>query len=71
MKSDVTDFFLKYFEKNRIEVAWISEKTGIDVKKLSKNYTKPLEAEEFLELCVLLEMKPEEVWQEIKKKSNE
>ena len=37
-KSDVTEFFLKYFEKNRINEVWISEKTGIDTAKLSKGY---------------------------------
>lgn len=70
-KSAVTDFFLKYFEKQRINIAWISENTGIAMDKLSENYSEPLKAEEFLDLCVLLGIKPEEVWREIKKKSNE
>ena len=40
-KSDVTEFFLKYFEKNRINEVWISE--------------------EFLRLCAVLQIQPEEI----------
>lgn len=67
-KSAVTEFFLKYFEKNRIKKEWISEKTGISQAKLSRDYTEPLNAEEFLDLCMLLELTPEEVIAAIKKK---
>lgn len=66
-KSAVTNFFLRYFEQKRISISWISENTGIAEEKLSENYSEPLEAEEFFELCILLGIKPEEVWSEIKK----
>lgn len=58
-KSDVTDFFLEYFEKNGINKRWISENTGIEIEKISENYRQPLTATEFLELCMLLEIEPE------------
>ena len=53
-KSAVTEFFLTYFEENGIDVEWISEKIGIRKEKLMEDYKEPLNAEEFLELCVLL-----------------
>ena len=37
-KSEVTEYFLEYFEKNRIDIKEISEKTGIKISKLSKEY---------------------------------
>lgn len=58
-KSEVTEFFLEYFEKNRINISEISEKTGIKKEKLSRDYKKPMTAEEFLQLCVFLNIKPE------------
>ena len=64
--SAVTDFFLEYFEKNRINKALISEKTGIAIEKISDNYRQPLTASEFLELCVLLEIEPERIQEWIK-----
>ena len=70
-KSAVTDFFLKYCEKNGIDIGEISEKTGIGREKLSENYKKPLSAEEFFELCIFLGIKPEQVQEAIKKTSHE
>ena len=66
-KSEVTDYFLEYFEKNRINIKEISEKTGIKINKLSKEYKTPLTAEEFLKLCVLLKIQPEEISKSIQK----
>lgn len=60
-KSKVTEFFLEYFEKNRINIKEISEKTGIGKEKLSREYKKPMTAEEFLKLCVFLKIEPEVV----------
>lgn len=65
-KSEVTEFFLKYFEKNRIDKAWISEKTGIDRNKLSREYKESLTADEFLRLCAFLQIQPEEIMMIIK-----
>ncbi|MBR5564561.1 MAG: hypothetical protein IKW08_00190 [Roseburia sp.] len=70
-KSAVTEFFLKYFEKNRIDIEEISEKTGIKKEKLSENYRYPLTSEEFLELCFFLGIKPEEIREAIKRESYE
>ncbi|MBR3769302.1 MAG: hypothetical protein IKL06_02100 [Lachnospiraceae bacterium] len=67
-KSAVTEFFLEYFEKNRINTGEISEKIGIKKEKISENYGMPLSAEEFLKLCALLDIKPEEVREAIKEK---
>ena len=60
-KSAITEFFLDFFEKNEIKPEWISEKTGIAKEKISRGYKSPLEADEFLRLCALFEIKPEEV----------
>lgn len=68
-KSAVTEFFLKYFEKNGIDRKEISEKTGIEKETLSENYRRPLTSQEFLELCFFLGIKPEEVRDAIKKES--
>ena len=70
-KSAVTEFFLEYFEKNRISKMWISENTGIKISKISENYRQPLTGAEFLELCLFLNIKPEDVLEWIKKRSSE
>ena len=70
-KSAVTEFFLEYFEKNRISVEWISECTGIGIDKISENYGQPLNATEFLELCVFLGVQPETVQAYVKQHSDE
>ena len=69
--SKVTDYMLNYMEKNKISIDQISEKTGISKEKLTKDYTEPLLAEEFLELCVALQLSPEKVRHEINLKKNE
>ena len=66
-KSSVTEFFLDYFEKNKIKIEWISEKTGIPKEKLGKDYKDALTAEEFLQLCFFLSIQPEEIANAIKK----
>ena len=66
IKSAVTDFFLEYFEKNRINRAVISENTGIEIEKISENYRQPLTASELLELCMFLEIEPECIQEWIK-----
>lgn len=68
-KSDVTEFFLKYFEENKIEKQKISEETGIVEEKLSRKYQEALTAEEFLRLCVFLSIQPEEVLAAIRKEN--
>ena len=60
-KSAITEFFLDFFEKNEIKIEWISEKTGIPREKLIRGYKRPLNADEFLRLCALFEIEPEEV----------
>lgn len=66
-KSEVTEYFLKYFEKNRINIEEISDITGIKIEKISENYKKALSAEEFLKLCAYLRITPEEVRADISK----
>lgn len=65
-KYGVTEFFIKYFEDNKIEKRWISEKTGIPESKLERGYKKALTAEEFLYLCAFLSIRPEDVLTAIK-----
>lgn len=68
-KSAVTEFFLKYFDNNKIKKEWISEKTGISESKLVREYKEALTAEEFLKLCHLLSIQPEDVLVEIRKQN--
>lgn len=68
-KSGVTEFLLKYFEENKIEKQIISEKTGIMESKLTKDYKEVLTAEEFLQICALLSIQPEEVLAAIKRQN--
>lgn len=70
-KSAITEFFLRFLWENKINIEWISEKTGISKEKLSKHYSEPLTAEEFLQLCVLLGITPEEVRCIIRQSENE
>ena len=70
-KSAVTEFFLAYFEKNRIDRGYISEKTGIEIEKISDNYRQPLTASEFLGLCLFLGITPEQVRAAIREHSDE
>ena len=60
-KSAVMEFFLEYFEENKINRSWVSENTGIEIAKISDNYRQPLTASEFLELCMFLEIEPERI----------
>ncbi len=64
-KSKVTDYILRHIHENKISVDQISELTGISKTKLCEEYTEPLLAEDFLELCVLLHLSPEKIRQEI------
>lgn len=70
-KSKVTEYMICYIRKNRISRAWISEKTGIPEQKLRKNYEEPLCADEFLRLCVVLDLTPEKIASELRKEKNE
>ena len=70
-KSVVTEFFLEYFEKNRIDIDEISEKTGIERRKFSGDCRKSLTAGEFLDLCAILQIKPEMVSRWIRERSVE
>ena len=60
-KSRVTEYILTYMRENQITASELSEKTGIAEEKLCPDYKEPLLAEEFLELCVLLKLSPEEI----------
>ena len=70
-KSRDTEFFIKYFDENEIKIKWISEKTGIDIAKISEEYRQELTASEFLELCAFLQIEPELVLEYSKKHFNE
>ncbi len=65
-KSRVTEYMIGYIRKNRISSAWISEKTGIPEQKFDSDYTEPLYADEFLRLCVVLDLVPEKIASDIR-----
>ena len=59
--SKVTDYMIAYIDKMQISTERIAEEIGILEDKLHPGYEEPLWAEEFLELCVWLGIRPEEV----------
>lgn len=60
-KSNVTDYMAEYLEKNGISTEETGDIVGIPTEKLEKGSGKALTAEEFLELCVYLKIRPEDV----------
>ena len=66
-KSPVTEYMIAYLEENHVSPEDTARVLGIDEKKLKPDYPGPLDAEEFLELCVYLGICPEQVAQGIRK----
>lgn len=64
-KSKVTDYIIEYLHNNSISIQWAADAVNIAVDKLKENYEEPLQADEFLELCVLLSVRPEDILQAI------
>lgn len=60
-KSRVTDYLLQYMKQHQISAAWAAKAAEIDVDKLTEDYKEPLLSDEFLELCVVLHIRPEDV----------
>ena len=58
-KSRVTEYILAYMQEKGISASEISEQTQVPEEKLHPDYKEPLLAEEFLELCVFLQLSPE------------
>ena len=56
-KSKVTDYMIRYIEENRMDAKSLAAHAGIDAGKLREDYEEPLDAEEFLTLC----LQPEQV----------
>jgi DNA-binding Xre family transcriptional regulator len=69
--SKVTDYMIRYLEKNGITPQQIELETGISAKKVTKGYQKPLDAEEFLTLCAHLQLSPEDVLRGIRSEKSE
>lgn len=65
-KSLVTEYLIAYFKQHHISPEETASALGIDERKLKPDYVKPLEAEEFLELCVYLGISPEHVARKIR-----
>ena len=59
--SKVTDYMTAYIDRMQISTVKIAEELGILEDKLHPGYEEPRWAEEFLELCVWLGIRPEEV----------
>lgn len=60
-RSKVTDYMIKYLEETDISPEQVSNETGIPIEKLRRDYTVSLASDEFLELCVYLQIRPEMV----------
>ena len=66
-KSRVTEYILAYMQEKGISASEISEQTQVPEEKLHPDYKDPLLAEEFLELCVFLQLSPEAIAKTIRK----
>ena len=64
--SKVTDYIISYISDHQISGEQIAKDTGVPIEKLRTGYTEPLLAEEFLELCLYLKLKPEDITRQIK-----
>lgn len=62
-KSRVTDKMIKYLLEHNISISEISEKTGVPEEKLKPGYSEALFAGEFLELCMMLRIRPEDFYE--------
>lgn len=63
----VTEYLIEYLKDCHISPETVSAATGIDAYKLKDGCLRPLTAEEFLELCVYLKIRPEDVWAAVKR----
>lgn len=66
-KSRVTEYILAYMQEKGISASEISEQTQVPEEKLHPDYKEPLLAEEFLEICVFLQLSPEAIAKTIRK----
>ena len=66
-KSRVTEYILAYMQEKGNSASEISEQTQVPEEKLHPDYKEPLLAEEFLELCVFLQLSPEAIAKTIRK----
>ena len=66
-KSRVTEYILAYMQEKGISASEISEQTQVPEEKLHPDYKEHLLAEEFLELCVFLQLSPEAIAKTIRK----
>lgn len=60
-ESRVTEYILQYMKEHHILSSTLSRETGISEEKLVPEYKEALLADEFLRLCVYLELSPEEI----------
>lgn len=67
VKSKVTDYIIGYLESYGIPAECVSKEVKVPQEKLKAGYQRPLSAEEFLELCVYLKIRPEDVWEAVNK----
>lgn len=59
--SNVTDYMIYYLRKNNISAKQIAGELGIAEEKITDGYEEPLYADEFLELCFRLQLRPEDI----------
>lgn len=67
VESKVTDYIIGYLESYGIPAESVSKEVDIPQEKLKAGYRRPLSAEEFLELCIYLGIRPEDVWEAVNK----
>lgn len=62
----VLGWLTDYMEKHAISITRTAQETGIPDEKLRAGAKEKLTAEEFLELCAYLKVRPEEIREELK-----
>lgn len=71
MISKVTDYIISYLREENLTAVQVARETGIAKQKLTEGYVHPLDADEFLRLCVYLHLRPEDISRAIREKENE
>ena len=66
MNMKMTGMLSTYLKERQMDITLIAAQTGISVGKLSDPPEQPLSAEELLQLCSYLHVRPEQFWEETK-----
>lgn len=69
--SEVTNYIIRLLRENHISSRQISLQTAVPETKLMEGYSAPLLSDEFLRVCVALDIRPEQVSEALNIKKRE